>query len=282
MTVSALVLGGGGVTGIAWELGVLKGLRDAGVDLARADLVVGTSAGSVVGAQLATGLDLDDLVDRQRAPAAVSGERASGVEPERMVAAFSAIMLAARDPRDLRIRIGTMALSAETISEDERLEVIRARLPVREWPPRRLLITGVDALTGDPVVWDREAGVPLVHAVAASCAVPGVWPPVTIAGRRYIDGGIASPTNAHLAAGCDAVVVLAPIVVGFGGSLDEELKGLGADARVAVVSPDAPAEEAIGPDVLDPSRRPAAVAAGVAQGAAAADEVRAVWPAPAS
>jgi NTE family protein len=279
MTVSALVLGGGGVTGIAWELGVLKGLRDAGVDLARAGLVVGTSAGSVVGAQLATGLDLDDLVTRQRSPA--TGERASGMEPERMVAAFSAIMLAARDPRDLRVRIGTMALGANTISEAERLEVIRSRLPVREWPEQRLLITGVDAVTGDPVVWDREAGVPLVQAVAASCAVPGVWPPVTIAGRRYIDGGIASPTNAHLAAGCDAVVVLAPIVVGFGGSLDEELKALGPDARVAVVSPDAAAEEAIGPDVLDPSRRPPAVEAGLAQGAAAADEVRAVWaPAP--
>lgn len=280
MTVSALVLGGGGVTGIAWELGVLKGLRDAGVDLARADLVVGTSAGSVVGAQLTTGLDLDDLVDRQRAPAAAAGKRASGMEPERMVAAFSAIMLAARDPRDLRVRIGTMALAAETISEAERLKAIGARLPVREWPGRRLLITGVDALTGDPVVWDREAGVPLVQAVAASCAVPGVWPPVTVAGRRYMDGGIASPTNAHLAAGSDAVVVLAPIVVGLGGSLDEELKGLGPDARVAVVSPDAAAEEAIGPDVLDPSRRPAAVAAGLAQGVAAADEVRAVWPAP--
>ena len=281
MTVSALVLGGGGVTGIAWELGVLKGLRDAGVDLAcAADLVVGTSAGSVVGAQLTTGLDLDELVDRQRSPAAAATERASGAEPERLVAAFSAIMLAARDPRDLRIRIGTMALGAETISEAERLEVIKARLPVREWPARRLLITGVDALTGVPVAWDREAGVPLVLAVAASCAVPGVWPPVTIAGRRYMDGGIASPTNAHLAAGSDAVVVLAPIVVGFGGSLDEELKGLGPDARVAVVSPDAAAQEAIGPDVLDPSRRPAAAEAGLAQGAATADEIRAVWPAP--
>src|SRR5215469_4898613 len=71
----ALVLGAGGVTGIAWETGLLKGLRDAGLDLTGADLVVGTSAGSVVAAQITTGVPLDELYGRQVDGAARSRER---------------------------------------------------------------------------------------------------------------------------------------------------------------------------------------------------------------
>jgi NTE family protein len=278
MTGRALVLGGGGVTGIAWELGILKGLLDAGLDLSSADLVVGTSAGSVVGSQTSDGNDLGELVEMQRSPALAARERAVDFDLERMAAAFTGLMQGVQSPRELRARIGALALMAPTVSESERLAIITSRLPRHEWPARRLLITAVDTATGDPVVWDRDAGVPLVLAVAASCAVPGVWPPVTVDGRRYMDGGVRSGTNADLAAGHGVVVILAPIVGNLlGGSLDEEIASLGPEAKVLVVSPAPAALEAIGPNPLDPSRRAPAVAAGLAQASSVAEAVRHTW-----
>jgi NTE family protein len=278
MTGRALVLGGGGVTGIAWELGILKGLLDAGLDLSSADLVVGTSAGSVVGSQTSDGNDLGELVEMQRSPALAARERAVDFDLERMAAAFTGLMQGVQSPRELRARIGALALMAPTVSESERLAIITSRLPRHEWPARRLLITAVDTATGDPVVWDRDAGVPLVLAVAASCAVPGVWPPVTVDGRRYMDGGVRSGTNADLAAGHGVVVILAPIVGNLlGGSLDEEIASLGPEAKVLVVSPNPAALEAIGPNPLDPSRRAPAVAAGLAQASSVAEAVRHTW-----
>ena len=278
MTGRALVLGGGGVTGIAWELGILKGLLDAGLDLSSADLVVGTSAGSVVGSQASDGNDLGELVEMQRSPALAARERTVDFDLERMAAAFTGLMQGVRSPRELRARIGALALMAPTVSESERLAIITSRLPRHEWPARRLLITAVDTATGDPVVWDRDAGVPLVLAVAASCAVPGVWPPVTVDGRRYMDGGVRSGTNADLAAGHGVVVILAPIVGNLlGGSLDEEIASLGPEAKVLVVSPAPAALEAIGPNPLDLSRRAPAVAAGLAQASSVAEAVRHTW-----
>jgi len=278
MTGRALVLGGGGVTGIAWELGILKGLLDAGLDLSSADLVVGTSAGSVVGSQASDGNDLGELVEMQRSPALAARERTVDFDLERMAAAFTGLMQGVRSPRELRARIGALALMAPTVSESERLAIITSRLPRHEWPARRLLITAVDTATGDPVVWDRDAGVPLVLAVAASCAVPGVWPPVTVDGRRYMDGGVRSGTNADLAAGHGVVVILAPIVGNLlGGSLDEEIASLEPEAKVLVVSPAPAALEAIGPNPLDPSRRAPAVAAGLAQASSVAEAVRHTW-----
>jgi NTE family protein len=122
--------------------------------------------------------------------------------------------------------------------------------------------------------------VPLVEAVAASCAVPGVWPPVTTGGRRFIDGGVRSVANADLAAGCDRVVVLAPLVRGFGpltGVAEQVAQLRAAGAEVELVSPDAAALAAIGRNVLDPAHRPAAARAGRAQAAGVADAIGAVW-----
>ena len=268
----ALVLGGGGLTGIAWEVGVLVGLRDAGVDLGTADLVVGTSAGSLVGAVLAAGADLDLVAEAQREPAAELGAE---LDPEQLVAAVAAAMAGARDMQEVRARIGAMALAAAPSGEHERLALIAERLPVRDWPERRLVVTAVDTEDGAFVTWDRASGVPLPLAVTASCAVPGVWPPVTIGGRRYMDGGVRSVTNADLAAGFDRVVILAPYTIGLNGTVHDEIATL-RGARV-LVSPDDAALEAIGPNPLDPSRRAAALDAGVRQAAAVADEVARSW-----
>lgn len=275
----ALVLGGGGVTGIAWELGLLAGLAEAGVDLTSADLVVGTSAGSVVGAQVTSGTDLETLFARQLQPP--TGERAHRLSRATLLR-FGWTMLVSRGrDAEFRRRIGALALEAEragvTPSEEERLTVIRSRLLSEEWPGRSLTLTAVDAASGEFRTFDRTSGVPLVSAVAASCAVPGVYPPVTIEGRRYVDGGMRSPANADLAQGHERVVVLAPIVRGVGPMAGVDAQVTGMVARVAVVSPDEQAKAAIGRNVLDPAARRPSAEAGRAQAKAAAEQVAEAW-----
>jgi NTE family protein len=276
---TALVLGGGGITGIAWEIGVLAGLAEAGVDLSRADLVVGTSAGSVVGAQLACGAPLEAMYERQLAPA--TSEKAARLN-RATLAHFAWAMLRSRGKDvEFRRRIGALALAAEkagvTPSEQERLDVIGSRLVSTEWPARPLVITAVDAETGEFRAFDRDSGVPLLQAVAASCAVPGVYPPVTIDGRRCVDGGMRSAANADLAQDHDRVVVLAPIPRGVGpmASVDAQVSGM--VSRVAVVSPDAASKAAIGRNVLDPAARAPSAEAGRAQAASVAQRVAEVW-----
>ncbi|GAB3439068.1 patatin-like phospholipase family protein [Actinophytocola sediminis] len=276
MTRRALVLGGGGITGIAWEWGMLAGLARAGVDLSDADLVVGTSAGSVVGAQVAAGLDLDDRYASQLTPP--DHEVGAALGPV-MMARYALAMIGPRDPKLVRARLGRLAMRAATGPEADRIAVIESRLPVPEWPDRSLLITAVDAGSGEFVTFDRTAGVPLALAVAASCAVPGVWPPVTIGGRRYIDGGMRSGTNADLAAGYDRVVVLSPLPRGLGQMTPAatQVEALRARSLVELVSPDRAALRAIGRNVLDPAKRAAAARAGIVQSESVLDRIRSVW-----
>jgi len=276
---SALVLGGGGITGIAWEIGVLNGLADAGIELTGADLVVGTSAGSVVGAQIACGGDLGELFERQLRPP--TEERAAHLRRATLAQyAWAYVRSRGRD-EEFRRRIGALALAAEkagaTPTEEERLRIIGSRLVGTAWPERTLLITAVDAHTGEFRTFDRDSGVPLLQAVAASCAVPGVYPPVSIDGRRYVDGGMRSPANADLADGYDRVVVLAPLPRGAGPMASVDAQVTGMVARVAVVSPDAQSKAAIGKNVLDPAARAASARAGRAQAVSAVAEVTEAW-----
>ena len=271
-----LVLGGGGVTGVAWELGLLLGLCEQGLDLTGADLIIGTSAGSVVAAQITSGTPLPELFEAQlRGYGAERPARVGVGTIARMVLAS----LGARTERDARARVGRMALSARTIPEAERRAVIASRLPTTTWPDRRVFITAVAVDDGEFVVFDRDSGVSLVDAVAASCAVPGVWPPATINGRCYIDGGMRSPANVHLAAGAGRVVVLAPIDRAFrrSNSVSAQVAALPATTRACAIFPDAAARAAIGRNVLDPTRRAAAARAGRRQAASALDRVAAVW-----
>jgi NTE family protein len=276
---TALVLGGGGITGIAWEVGVLAGLAEAGVDLTGADLVVGTSAGSVVGAQVTSGADLEMLFTRQLEPP--TGEQAARMSRAALARYAWAVLRGRGDDVGFRRRVGALALAAEqaglTPTEQERLDVIGSRLVSHEWPDRDLRVTAVDARSGEFRVLDRSSGVPLLQAVAASCAVPGVYPPMTIDGRRYVDGGMRSAANADLAEGYDRVVVLAPIPRGVGplASVDAQVTGM--VARVAVVSPDEAARRAIGRNVLDPAARAGSARAGRAQAAGVAAAVTEVW-----
>lgn len=273
---AALVLGGGGITGIAWELGILAGLAEAGVDLTSAATIVGTSAGSVVGAQISSGVSLEDLYAEQLKDSTgeIAAKMGFGV-----IARFVILSAWPGDEQRSRARLGRASLKAQTVPESARRAVIEERLSNPPWPARRLLITAVDAETGEPRVFDRDSGVALVDAVAASCAVPLVWPPMTVDGRRYIDGGVRSLANADLAKGCDRVVVLAPVTVALrrSGRIASQLSTLGPDVRSVTVSPDAQSRKAIGSNVLDPAHRAASARAGRMQAAGLAAAIAAVW-----
>jgi NTE family protein len=273
----ALVLGGGGVTGAAWELGLIAGLAAEGLDLAAADLVVGTSAGAVTGAQLLSGADPESLYQRQLEPPV--GEIAARLGAG-LIGRQAWIMITSSGPKQLRMRMGDLALRSRTVSEAERRKVIESRLPSRDWPAVPFQVTAVDANTGEFVVFDAATEASLVDAVAASCAAPGAWPTVTIAGRRYIDGGMRSPANADLAAGYDRVVIIAPVGrrAGVLPGADKQAHDLrAAGAKVMVVSPDEAARRAIGHNLLDLQRRATAARAGRAQAAVVAADVRDVW-----
>lgn len=272
----ALVLGGGGVTGIAWELGLLAGLAENSLDLTSPDVVVGTSAGSVVGAQILSGSSIDELYAEQlRDP---TGEVASRMGAGAL-ARFVIASVWPGDARRGRAYLGRAALAARTVPESVRRAVIEGRLRSHSWPDVRLLVTAVDATTGEAQVFDRESGVALTEAVAASCAVPLVWPPITVNGRRYIDGGIRSIANADLATGCDRVVVLAPVTIALRrrSRIANQLSELGPSVRSVVISPDADARRAIGRNVLDPAQRAASARAGHRQAGSVVNAVRAVW-----
>jgi NTE family protein len=273
---TALVLGAGGITGIAWHLGVLTGLRAAGVDLTGADLVVGTSAGSVTGALITSGLDLEEA----RRIEAELGDADPPIEPDwaRGSQAFAALTDASLEPATIRRTVGQLALAADVVAEGPYIASLTRRLPRHDWPARPLLIAAVDAGNGDPVAWDRSSGVPLDLAVAASCAVPAIFPPVTIGGRRYMDGGVRSGTNADLAAECARIVVLAPLApVRMHGAPAAEIDALRQRSKVALVAPDDSTLQALGPNVFDAGRWATAIDAGAAQGERIAPDVAAVW-----
>src|SRR6478672_13277379 len=251
----ALVLGGGGVTGIAWETGLIAGL---GIDLAAADVIIGTSAGSVVGTDIASRQELEVLYQAQLAPPAP--EAAARIRWD-FIGRLLWDVHTSRDPKGARARIGRWALAVPTMPEAGRRKVIQARLPASVWPSRALKVTAVDARTGEFAVFDSAGDVSLVDAVGASCAVPGVWPPVTIGERRFMDGGMRTVANADLAYGYERVVIVAPVAVGIGfmASPGRQAAALtAAGARVALVRPDRAAMRAIGRNVLDVSRRAAA------------------------
>lgn len=288
----ALVLGGGGSTGNAWLIGVIAGLADAGLDVTGADLTIGTSAGSTAAAQLGWG-DLAELYAATLvAPTAAQlARRASGrpnssrpvVNPlDRLTAAIAS----SADAVDYRRRLSASALEQDAASDGSWSErwraTVAARLPRQEWPDRHVLITAVDARTSDPVVFDRDSGVSLADAIAASCS-SGL--PYRIGDARYLDGGFrANAENADLATGYARVLVLSPFggrsltPVGWGTHLAAQVDELTAGGtRVETVFPDADSEHLFGPNGMDVTLRPAAARAGYAQAATLAPRLIPFW-----
>lgn len=267
----ALVLAGGGLAGIAWETGVLCGIADEAPAAARvllgSDVLIGTSAGAAVAAQIGSGVGLDELFARQLVEA--SGE----IDPGVAVEAVAGLFLEAVTAPDISVRqklqrIGAVARAADTVPGPVRRDVIAGRLPSHDWPDRALRITAIDVDTGERVVFDRACGVDLVDAVAASCAVPGAWPPVAIDGRWYMDGGVGSTVNLAVAADCEAAVVLVPSGEAarspFGGGAAAEVAAFA--GRIFAVFADAAAITAFGTNPLDPACRVPSAWAGRDQG----------------
>lgn len=272
--IRALVLGGGGVTGVAWELGILEGLRRAGIDLSTADQVIGTSAGSVVGTRITTGTIEEAYADQLR-PA--DGELAAKIGKRTLLKL--GFLLARRGELATKWRsVGTAAREAHPESPEARRAVIRSRIGDPAWPDRDLRITAVDVDRGQFVVFDQAHGASLLDAVSASCAVPLVWPPVVIDGTTYVDGGIRSPANADLALDAEVVIVLAPSAVALSRehAMSRQLERTGA-TRTLVITPDDEADREMGPNVLDPEFRSASAETGLRQGALEAEKVAAVW-----
>jgi NTE family protein len=295
MAKRALVLGGGGPVGIAWEAGLLAGFAEGGVDLAGADFIVGTSAGSFVGAQLAMGKTPGALaapIIAESAPEQQpSSARHAGPPPDltMLLTKMAEAASGKRPAKEVRAEIGKWALEAKTMSEETFIAGFGRSfndLADDAWPSRNYACTAVDALTGEFVVWNKEAGVGIKRAVASSCSVPGVFPPITIKDRRYIDGGMRSATNADLAKGYDVAVVVAvtgaaadpAIAERFRKMLDNELKVLrDSGTRVELIVPDAGSIAAFGVNLMDGRRRPGAASAGLTQGRTKAASLRSLW-----
>jgi NTE family protein len=271
----ALVLGGGGLAGIAWLTGIIYGLARAGVDLADADYVIGTSAGATVAAQVTSGVPIATWFERQVDPALQNVELPPAGLPVAQL--FDILLRLAEefpDAAERRRQVGALALATETVPEAVRLAAVADRLPGLTWPARPVAVTAVDATTGERQLFDRDSGVDLATAVAASSAVPGVWPPVTIGGTRWVDGGMASSCNADLVAGYARVLVLAPMP---DADLADQVSLIATSGRVEVVVPDEESRTAFGLNPLDPAVRGPSARAGAAQGRGSARTVAGVW-----
>jgi NTE family protein len=286
-----LVLGGGGSAGNAWLIGVIAGLFDAGLDVTEADLIIGTSAGSTAAAQITSASPTELLADilaaapqQRTGPVESQSGRVPGPVADHMERT-SAIIAAAEDAADMRRRMGAAALEMDAGSDGSVQgrwrATVAARLPSQHWPERTVLITAVDAHTGEPVVFDRHSGVDLADAVAASCASSS---PHGIGDNRYIDGGYRRNENADLAAGYARVLVLSP----FGGRsrhpLDwgmhlttqvDELRARG--SRVETIFPDSNSEHMFGANAMNLTLRPPAARAGYNQGRALAEQLTEFW-----
>ncbi len=288
----ALVLGGGGAAGNAWEIGVIAGLAEAGLDMTEtADLVVGTSAGATAAAQVRSGVPPADLLTSVlSAPIPPVGQNRERPPALPMAAVFErmrAIGASATSAADLRRAMGAFGLESDSIlgpGAGQRRATVAARLPRPEWPDRPMIVVAVDAQTGELAAFDRDSGVDLVDAVTASTALPGLVPTVSINGTRYIDGGVRSTDNADLASGYAHVVVLSPLGGRSGTPPEGQFEGLrrppewGVDlasqvealrkqgSHVEVITPDADSRAAMGTNQMDPATRIPAARAGFAQG----------------
>ena len=271
----ALVLGGGGPVGGAWLTGVLAGLADAGVDLARADVVIGTSAGAVFGTRLAHGEPPRELYERQLTGA----DRLLLDVTTAQTLRFLWAALGSRDPERSIRRLGRAALGAR--SGADALTLVRQVLRgAEDWPARDLRLAAVNARTGVVATHGSDSGLTMVEAVAASCAVPLVLAPVAGAGQRWMDGGTRSTANLQLARGYERVLAVAPVdtAVGPHPSASRQANGLTAEgAAVSLLIPDAASSPAMGRDLTSDAHRMAAALAGHAQATKAAEAVGAAW-----
>ncbi|MCG8922823.1 patatin-like phospholipase family protein [Lentzea sp. CC55] len=284
----ALVLGGGGALGMGWEVGLVTGLADGGVDFGHADLLAGTSSGSLVAAHLALGLELAGALQTVAAFGAALGSGSREIDPAGLADAMAKATASETPEAGLRL-LGQLATETETLDEDTFLGLF-PQLAGQRWPAA-FSCAAIDIATGERRVWDATSGVPLQRAVASSTAVPLTLPPVTINGRRYLDGGLRDPLNADLGAGHDRIVAISCFPLGSADGDDATASVTNAAVRagvdrvrrrarsVALIEPGPEFLEISGggANVMDPTRVGDAYTAGIRQARAELDRIRATW-----
>jgi NTE family protein len=294
LTERALVLGGGGAAGNAWLIGIIAGLSGAGSDVTEADLIIGTSAGSTAAAQITSATPTQLLAEilssapqQATKPVGACGERTAIKPATDHLERTSRIIAAAADPTDMRRRMGAAALemagASDSSTQAQWRATVAARLPSQQWPQRPMIITAVNAHTGEPVLFDRSSEVGLVDAVAASCAGGFAY---RIGDDQFIDGGYRADVNADLAVGYGRVLVIAPLGnrtrkpqawrLHLAAQVDE-LRSSG--SRVETIVPDGHSQNAlgIGMNLMDLSMRRPSAQAGYHQGKALAEQLNEFW-----
>jgi NTE family protein len=205
---------------MAYHAGVLKALADeGGFDPTAADLIVGTSAGSVMGTLLRTGWTADDLWDHAlgEQPSATmvrrtesAGRRARRVVGSTYIATRSIVKAPLPRVPEFVARRFPAGVFDNAELRDQLAEVVD-----EEWPEDPLWLVAVDVQTGRRVVLRKRGstGATLRESVMASCAIPGIFPPVKVGRRLMVDGGAHSTTHLDLAAGwgCDLVIGVVPM-----------------------------------------------------------------------
>jgi NTE family protein len=292
----ALVLGGGGILGGAWAVGALEAIQQVdGIDPRDFDIIVGTSAGSVLGALVGAGVSIESLREHQRGVTIAEGPLAGYLwDYETATGGRRPSMPRLRGPGSVRLMASslrhglkmppTAVLSAFMPVGNGSLErvghLIDAITPFGEWSPHPgLWVVAMDYEAGHRVVFGRDGAppAPLADAVMASCAIPGWFEPVTIEQRTYVDGGAWSATSADVLVGrgLDEVYVVAPMVSfetdepdsllsrlerrwrsSVTRRCESEVEELRADgARVTVLGPGREDLEAMGGNIMDGRRR---------------------------
>jgi NTE family protein len=289
-------MGGGGLVGIAWELGVLAGLQDAaGLNPTSAAVIVGSSAGSVCGAQAALGRDLVELVDGQRRTALRSSrttepetttsgngrgsDEANGAQAPQSISQeiLDALMSSTGSVEERAAKIGKMAMEADvTLEEDAYVESFRSFLGTDKWPEVDLRVTTAEAESGRSILWSRDDGIDLIRAVASSCAIPCYFPPVSFRDRHYVDG----PRGGFMAdlaeeKALDGILFVGPnVAMPPQLARQVELEDLADKGMPVVMVTGGEAMVQIGMDLMNPALRARAAEAGVADGHEAAIQLK--------
>jgi len=284
----AISFGGGGVFFVAWQLAYLKAIVETRVNLGGARRVVGTSAGSITAVAF-TSKRVSRLHDElsliAKVPALVSALAPSGGLHPSQERALELFRTATHASPELIKQIGFASLAATTPSDATMRRNVGLVVRARRWPSHKLFITAVDCYTGERIVIRQEHGIPPADAMAASSAVPGLFPPQRIGDRRCMDGGV-SGTGVHLdlVAGARRVLVLKLNVetdksgmTGTPADVEAENRALiESGTSVLVRSPDTVDLELL----MSPQSVAAGLQMGREQGKADADMVSAFWALP--
>lgn len=278
----AIVISGGGLAGLAFGGIYLLELAKAGVDFSNTELLVGTSAGSILGTEILSGnLRRFCLGMQFAAKSKIFEYIRKDAEPHPTAAHARALFDDAPDgSTETLIKIGHAAFAAKAPSQLSQMLQILAFTGQVTWPSAALRTTACDAYTGERLVYSNQSKVPLLTALAASTAVPGLTSTIKVGDRNCLDGGMGSGLNADVVAGAKKVFVLGLVADPYqtrwtnrAEQFDEELQGLrDAGSDVACRIP----EEELG-DPMDASTLPLGLRLGKEQAARDAKELKSFW-----